>query len=439
MSANLPLTGITIVALEQAVAAPFASRQLADLGARVIKIERPDGGDFARGYDHRVSRESATRSARACGTSGPSEAVNTSTLCDEPPGAHDRDEFSPALSSAFLWLNRGKESVTLDIKTEEGKATLERLIAAADVFIENLSPSAARRAGLDPQAVQSRHPDVIASSITGYGETGPMANAKAYDLLIQGETGMISLTGDGDMMAKVGISIADIAAGSYAFSSILAALLHRFRTGAAEPVQISLFDALAEWLGYPLHYALHGGTEPARRGTSHATIAPYGAFATADAKTILFAVQSEREWRRFCTIVMAAPELAADERFDSQQQRVSNAADLDAIIDSRLSSLTRAEALKLLESADIAVARLNSITDLATHEQLQARHRWIETPSPVGTVPTMLPPWVPGSAERSFGGVPHLGEHTQSVLAEFPPPGSPRLSNDQIAERTQHP
>lgn len=405
---DLPLAGITVVTLEQAVAAPFASRQLADLGARVIKVERPDGGDFARGYDRTVT-----------GVSTPAQAAADDTA---------------TLSSAFLWLNRGKESVTLDIKSEDGRAALERLIAGADVFIENLSPSAARRAGLDPASVQTRHPSVIACSISGYGETGPMADAKAYDLLIQGETGMIALTGDGGMMAKVGISIADIAAGSYAYSSILAALLHRFRSGRVELVRISLFDALSEWLGYPLHYVLHGGAEPARRGTSHATIAPYGAFATGDGNVILFAVQSEREWVRFCEIVMSDAALAADERFGSQHSRVANAELLDEIINVRLSHLSQAEALGLLENADIAVARLNGITDLADHEQLVARDRWIDTPTPVGPVRTLLPPWTPGSQGREYGSVPRLGEHTRSVLAEFSPADA-----ESTTERTTHP
>ncbi|GAA1549607.1 CaiB/BaiF CoA-transferase family protein [Brevibacterium picturae] len=419
-TSHLPLAGITVVALEQAVAAPFATRQLADLGARVIKVERPDGGDFARGYDRTVTRESAS-----------AHTTGGSAVPSQQPLSGDE---APTLSSAFLWLNRGKESVTLDIKSEEGNAALERLIAGADVFIENLSPSAARRAGLDPTSVQARHPGVIACSVSGYGETGPMADAKAYDLLIQGETGMIALTGDGDMMAKVGISIADIAAGSYAYSSILAALLHRFRTGRVEPVRISLFDALSEWLGYPLHYALHGGIAPARRGTSHATIAPYGAFVTGDGNTILFAVQSEREWARFCDIVMADATLASDERFDSQHSRVGNAELLDEIINTRLAHLSQAEALALLKDADIAVARLNSISDLADHEQLAERGRWIDTPTPVGPVRTLLPPWAPGPPGREYGGVPRLGEHTRSVLTEFSP-----AVHDRTTERRAHP
>ena len=419
---GLPLAGITVIALEQAVAAPFASRQLADLGARVIKVERPDGGDFARGYDRTVIH---TAKAAQDSTAEGSESISAALPAEV-------DE-APTLSSAFLWLNRGKESVTLDIKSEQGKTSLEQLIAGADVFIENLSPSAARRAGLDPTSVQARHPNVIACSVSGYGETGPMADAKAYDLLIQGETGMIALTGDGDMMAKVGISIADIAAGSYAYSSILAALLHRFRTGRAELVQISLFDALSEWLGYPLHYALHGGREPARRGTSHATIAPYGAFTTGDGNVVIFAVQSEREWARFCEIVMSDRALTSDARFDSQHSRVGNADLLDEIINARLSQLSQLEALALLKEADIAVARLNGITDLAHHEQLVARDRWIDTPTPVGPVRTLLPPWTPGPKGREYGSVPRLGEHTQSVLTEFS-----QDDHEPISERTVH-
>nr|WP_209044095.1 CaiB/BaiF CoA-transferase family protein [Brevibacterium marinum] len=416
------MAGITVLALEQAVAAPFASRQLADLGARVIKVERPDGGDFARGYDRTVTgNRTVTADRTVTGDATPTQATDSDADADA------------TLSSAFLWLNRGKESVTLDIKSEDGAASLERLLAGADVFIENLSPSAARRAGLDPASVQIRHPNVIACSISGYGETGPMADAKAYDLLIQGETGMIALTGDGDMMAKVGISIADIAAGSYAYSSILAALLHRFRTGRVEPVRISLFDALSEWLGYPLHYALHSGREPARRGTSHATIAPYGAFATGDGNVILFAVQSEREWARFCEIVMSDAALAIDDRFDSQHSRVANAELLDEIITARLSQLRQDEALALLADADIAVARLNAITDLAEHEQLLARRRWTDTPTPVGPIRTLLPPWVPGPQGREYGSVPRLGEHTRSVLAEFPP-----ADTEPATDRTAH-
>lgn len=367
---------ITVVSLEQAVAAPFASRQLADLGARVIKVERPDGGDFARNYD----------------------------------------STAPGTSSAFLWLNRGKESIALDIKSEDGRHTLERLLARADVFIQNLSPAAARRARLDPDSLAERHPRLIACAVSGYGDTGPLANAKAYDLLVQAETGIIALTGDADTMAKVGISIADIAAGSYVYSSVLAALLHRFRTGQVLPVRVSLFDALTEWLGYPLYYAHYSGREPERRGTRHATIAPYGDYRTGDGERILLAVQSEREWERFCRVVLEDPALATDPRFGSQQDRVAHSEALNTIIESRFGRLDQNAALALLEQADIAVARLNGIGDLSDHEQITARNRWIETPAPGGPARTLLPPWLPEPHGRSLGGVPAVGEHTEAIL-----------------------
>lgn len=372
-----PLEGIVVVALEQAVAAPFASRQLADLGARVIKVERPGGGDFARAYDAHVD-----------GT-----------------------------SSAFLWLGRGKESIVLDLKDDEGRARLEQLMARADVFLQNLSPSAAQRAGLDPDAVQARHPHLIACGISGYGDDGPMATAKAYDLLVQGESGLIDLTGDGDVQAKVGISIADIAAGSYAYSSILAALHHRLRFGEALPVRISMLEALAEWLSYPLHYAIHSGAAPLRRGTSHATIAPYGAFRTGDGGQILFAVQNDREWRRLCDTVLGDPQLADDPRYADQPHRVANADALEALIEERLAALTTEQARALLEQADIAVARLNGIRELRDHAQLSARGRWVDTAHPGGTAQTLRPPWSVPSADDDFGAVPALGEHTAEVLA----------------------
>lgn len=372
-----PLDGIVVVALEQAVAAPFASRQLADLGARVIKVERPGGGDFARAYDAHVG-----------GT-----------------------------SSAFLWLGRGKESVVLDLKDDEGRARLEQLLQRADVFLQNLSPAAARRAGLDPDAVQQRHPHLIACGISGYGEDGPMATAKAYDLLVQGESGLIDLTGDGRMQAKVGTSIADIAAGSYAYSSILAALHHRLRFGEALPVKISMLEALAEWVSYPFHYAVHSGAAPLRRGSSHATIAPYGAFTTGDGGQILFAVQNDREWRRLCDSVLDDPALADDPLYVDQPSRVAHADALESLIEHRFSAYTTEEARELLEQADIAVARLNGISALRDHEQLRARDRWVDTPHPGGTAETLRPPWtVPGSGD-DFGAVPALGAHTASVLS----------------------
>jgi formyl-CoA transferase len=373
----LPLDDVIVVAVEQAVAAPFATRQLADLGARVIKVERPESGDFARGYDRAVS-----------GT-----------------------------SSAFVWLGRGKESVALDLKNPSGRQRLEQLLARADVFVHNLSPAAAERAGLDPAAVQKRHPAVIACAVSGYGTTGPLAEAKAYDLLVQGETGLISLTGTGEQMAKVGISIADIAAGMYTYSSILAALRHRDRTGIALPVEISLFDALTEWLAYPLYYTRYGGSAPKRQGTSHATIAPYGAFTTGDGHEVLLAVQNDREWLRFCADVLGDPKLASDERFDSHHARVQNRSVLDALIARRFEKLDREAVLNLLATAEIAHARLNEIGELADHEQLVSRNRWEATGIPGGEVETLVPPWVPHGRVESLGGVPALGEHTQSIFA----------------------
>lgn len=368
-----------MVAVEHAVAAPLATRQLADLGARVIKIERPGGGDFARGYDDKVQ----------------------------------------GLSSAFLWLNRGKESVELDLKTDDGREALERLLARADVFVQNLSSPAAHRAGLDPTAVQGRHRSLIACAISGYGSTGPMADAKAYDLLIQGETGLISLTGDSDAMAKVGISIADISAGTSACTAILAALRHRERTGVALPVEVALFDSLTEWLAYPLYYTRYGGSAPARTGTRHATIAPYGSFPTADGP-ILLAVQNDNEWRRFCATVLGRPELADDPRFIAHTARVTHRAELEQTIADRFSRLPLDDVARLLAQADIAHARLNDISDLAEHPQLTSRDRWIDTGSPVGTVETLLPPWLPTAPDGTppdLGTVPAQGEHTASVLA----------------------
>jgi formyl-CoA transferase len=372
-----PLEDIVVVAVEQAVAAPYATRQLADLGARVIKIERPGTGDFARRYDDKVN----------------------------------------GLSSAFLWLNRGKESFALDIRSDEGAATLERLLGRCDVFIHNLSPAAAARAGLDTRSVQARHPSVIACGISGYGLEGPLADAKAYDLLIQGETGMIALSGTPEHMAKVGISIADISAGSQAYASILAAIRHRDRTGTALPVDISLFDSLTEWLGYPLYYTIHGGKAPARRGTDHATIAPYGAFTTAGGDQVLIAVQNDAEWSRFCAEVLGDAGLATDPRYQTHALRVDNREALDATISTRFAQLDQQQAFERLREADIASARLNGIAALADHEQLASRDRWTDTATPAGTVRTLLPPWSPGPPGQAaeLGAVPELGEHTEQL------------------------
>jgi formyl-CoA transferase len=370
-----PLDGVVVVSVEQAVAAPFATRQLADLGARVIKIERRGSGDFARDYDEAVS----------------------------------------GLSSAFLWLNRGKESMTLDLKTPAGRTVLDQLLDVADVFVHNLSPQAARRAGLDTETLHSRHDRLIPVAISGYGESGPMSDAKAYDLLVQGETGIVSLTGTEDHPAKVGISIADISAGMYAYASILAALLHRERTGETLPVAVSLFDSLAEWLSHPLYYTMYGGTAPPRMGTSHATIAPYGAFETRDGR-LLLAVQNDREWRRLCEVVLDQPDLADDPRFSTHRRRVENREELDNHVARRLAGLDLRSALGLLRRADIASARLNDITALADHEQLTQRGRWVDTDTPVGTVRTVAPPWLPGDTNDVLGAVPTVGAHSEAVL-----------------------
>jgi itaconate CoA-transferase len=372
---RLPLDGVVVVAVEQAVAAPFATRQLADLGARVIKVERRGRGDFARGYDETVH----------------------------------------GMSSAFLWLNRGKESLSLDLKKPQGREVLHDLLDLCDVFVHNMSPQAARRAGVDTASLRSRHERLIPCAISGYGESGPRRDAKAYDLLVQGETGLMSLSGTADQMAKVGISIADISAGMYAYSSILAALLHRERTGEALPVEVSLFDSLTEWLAYPLYYTMYGGAAPRRMGTSHATIAPYGAFDTDDG-SVLLAVQNEPEWRRFCTVVLAQPELADDPLFVSHRRRVENRQALDTVIARRFAGLDLEAALELLEEADIACARLNDISALADHEQLVRRDRWVDTDTPVGPVRTLVPPWPPPDPDRALGDVPEVGADTEAVL-----------------------
>lgn len=378
-AAARPLSGVTVVSVEQAVAAPFATRQLADLGARVLKIERPGRGDFARDYDRTVD----------------------------------------GMSSAFLWLNRGKESVTLDIKSPEGRDILEQLLEDADVFVHNLAPAAAERADLELGAVQARHPHVIVCAVSGYGSGGPLRDAKAYDLLVQGETGLLSLTGTADEMAKVGVSIADIAAGMYAYSGILAALAHRFRTDEALPVEVSLFDALTEWLAYPLYYTHFGGTAPARMGISHPTIAPYGAFLTADGASVLLAVQNDREWLRFCQLVLEDASRAEDPLFASNSERVAHRSELDSLVGATIGALTTDDARALLDKAGIANAQITDIGDLDAHPQLLERDRWVTTPTPEGPASTLYPPALPGSGRVDLGEVPALGQHSETTLARL--------------------
>ncbi len=346
------LDDVTVVSVEQAVAGPFATRQLADLGARVIKIERPGTGDFARHYDQTVR----------------------------------------GMSSHFVWLNRSKESLTLDLKAEEGRRVLEKLIDRADVFLSNLGPGALERLGLGALTLRDRAPHLITCEISGYGPSGPYRDRKAYDLLIQAEAGLVSITGTPASPARVGISVADIAAGMYAYSGILAALLKRQKTGEGGAVEVTLLEALGEWMGYPAYYAGYGGAEPRRAGTHHATIAPYGDVKTADGGLIYIAVQNEREWRRFCEKVLVRPSLAEDSRFATNASRVENRGELFEIVDAAFLGMTAAEALERLVEADIAHAQVNSVLDFVRHPQLSARDRWREVDSPVGKLSTLLPP-----------------------------------------------
>lgn len=376
-SMPLPLDGITVVAVEQAVAAPFATRQLADLGARVIKVERPDGGDFARGYD------TAAR----------------------------------GLASHFVWCNRGKESLAVDLKDPRGLTVVRELVAGADVFVQNLAQGAAARLGLDAASLCAAHPRLVAVDISGYGAEGPYAHKRAYDMLVQCEAGLVSVTGTAERPVKAGVPAADIAAAMYAFSGVLAALLRRATTGRGGPVEVSMLDALAEWMGHPLHQGMHGSAPPARTGLAHSVIAPYDAFPTADGEQVLLSVQNDREWRRLAEQVLGRPELAEDPDFATNAARTANRARTDAVVGRALAGLTGREALAALEAAGIACARLNTVADVAVHPQLAARDRWREVESPVGPLRALLPPiTLPGSEEARMGAVPALGEHTDALL-----------------------
>jgi itaconate CoA-transferase len=375
----LPLTGVTVVSVEQAVAAPFATRQLADLGARVIKIERPDGGDFARGYDTTVN----------------------------------------GLSSYFVWLNRSKESLTLDLKRPAGAEVLARLVARADVFVQNLAPGAADRLGSSPAMLRERHPRLIVCNVSGYGASGPYAGKKAYDLLVQSEVGLVSITGSEDAAARVGISVADIAAGMYAYSGILTALFARATTGAGTSIDVSLFDALGEWMGQPAYYAGYGSNAPVRSGANHASIAPYGPFTAGDGETVYLGIQNAREWTRFCADVVRRPELADDERFKANPQRVRNRAALHTAIESAFAPLTATEVIARLDAAGIAWARMNSVAGFLEHPQLTGRDRWREIGSPAGPLRAMIPPVSIDGVEPAMGDVPALGQHTDLILEEL--------------------
>ena len=373
----LPLSGITVVALEQAVAAPFASRQLADLGARVIRIER-DTGDFARGYDDRVR----------------------------------------GMSSYVVWLNRGKESVVLDLKDPSDFEVLLSIVHEADVLLQNLAPGAIDRLGLSAAAALEINPRLIFTSISGYGTGGDYGSRKAYDLLIQCESGLLSVTGSSDQPAKVGISIADIAAGMYAYSGILAALVNRERTGLGDILEISMLEAMGEWMSQPLYFAMYGGAAPERSGAEHASIAPYGPFSARNG-TVFLAVQSEREWLRFCTHFLGVPTLAADQRFASNNARVANRQELRNIIESVVRERSVEDNLTLLDEAQIANAQLKTMLEFAEHSQLHARGRWREIDSPVGAISVLVPPVTGRSLDYALGEIVELGKHTDAVKAEF--------------------
>jgi len=374
-----PLDGITVVALEQAVAAPFASRQLAELGARVIKIERPEVGDFARGYDETVKGQSAY----------------------------------------FVWLNRSKESLTLDVKHPQAADILSRLVATADVFIQNLAPGAAKRLNLDAGTLIARHPRLIVCDISGYGDRGPYAPKKAYDLLIQSEAAVLSVTGTEEAPSKVGISITDIGTGLHAYAAILAALYERERTGRGRRIEVTMFEAMVEWMSQPLYYTHFGGTAPKRTGPDHATIVPYGRFRAGDGKHVIFGIQNEREWAAFCDRVLKRPELAKDPRYDNNTRRTAARAEVVSLIESVFSDMTAAQVVERLDAAGIANARLNTPAEVWEHPQLKARGRWREVGSPGGAIPAVLPPASFDGVEMRMDPVPGVGEHAESILREL--------------------
>ncbi|MGW1677953.1 CaiB/BaiF CoA transferase family protein [Saccharopolyspora sp. NPDC002376] len=373
-----PLRGVTVVALEQAIAAPYASRQLADLGARVIKVERPGSGDFARQYDSRVN----------------------------------------GLSSHFVWVNRSKESLTLDIKDPRGMAVLRELLSTADVFIQNLAPGAAARMGLGAEELQADNPGLVVCDISGYGQGGPYESMKAYDLMVQSEAGLLSVTGSGDDMAKVGISVSDISAGMYAYSSILAALLERANTGKGAHIDVSMLESTVEWMGFPLYYTYDGAEPPPRAGAAHATIYPYGPFTAGDGKVIMMSIQNEREWRAFCDRFLGQPELAEHPDYAGNANRNANREDLGRIIAARFAALTGDEATALLTAVPVACARVNTLADVWEHPQLAARGRWHEVQTPRGPVPALAPPG-PVNPEPRMDPIPDVGEHTRKILAEL--------------------
>jgi itaconate CoA-transferase len=371
-----PLDGITVISLEHAIAAPFCTRQLADLGARVVKVERPEVGDFARAYDARVGGE----------------------------------------ASHFVWVNRSKESLTLDLKQPAALAVLQELLADADVLVQNLAPGAAARMGLGAEALQAKHPRLIVCDISGYGDDGPYRDKKAYDLLIQSEAGFLSVTGTPDDPCKSGNSIADIAAGMYAYTGILAALLQRGKTGKGSHIDVSMLESLAEWMGYPMYYAYDGAPPPPRSAASHATIYPYGPFPAGDGGTVMLGLQNEREWRAFCEKVLLQAGLASDARFDSNARRNEHREALRAIIVQTFGALSTAQVLERLDTAQIANARMNDMAGLWAHPQLQARERWRQVGSPAGNIPALLPAGRQSAFDYRMDPIPAVGEHTDAIL-----------------------
>lgn len=374
-----PLDGLLVVSLEQAIAAPFLTRQLADLGARVIKVERPDGGDFARAYDQRAA----------------------------------------GMSSHFVWVNRGKQSVVLDLKLARDIEVVKAMALQADVFVQNLAPGATERMGLGQGTLMQANPKLIVCDISGYGNSGPYRDRKAYDLLIQAESGFLSVTGTPDEPAKAGSSIADIAAAMYGYSSVLAALLQRGKTGAGSHIDVSMLESLTEWMSFPLYYAYDNADPPVRSGAAHATIYPYGPFAVGDGSTVMLGIQNEREWASFCALVIGNSALAQDALFDSNALRHQNRAALKTIILQRFAQLTSEQATGLLDLAKIANARVNTLKDVWQHPQLAARERWQKVDSPVGPLPSLKPPGQQSSFEYTCGAIPALGQHTQEILKEF--------------------
>ncbi|MBF6617020.1 MAG: CoA transferase [Candidimonas sp.] len=374
-----PLDGITVVSLEHAIAAPFCTRQLADMGARVIKVERPGVGDFARGYDERVK----------------------------------------GLASHFVWTNRSKESLTLDLKHPDAAVILGQLLGQADVLVQNLAPGAAARLGLSYDALREAHPRLIVCDISGYGEGGPYQDKKAYDLLIQSESGFLSVTGNPDSPAKAGCSISDIAAGMYAYSSILSALMLRERTGVGSRLDVSMLESMVEWMGFPLYYAFDGAAPPPRAGASHATIYPYGPFPVDDGSEVMLGLQNEREWAAFCRNVLQQPELAEDGRFASNTLRVKNKEALRVLIVTTFASLSRSQVIDRLEAASIANAGVNTMHDVWNHPQLAQRDRWREVDSAAGPIPALIPPATSSAFEARMDAIPALGENSRHILAEL--------------------